>query len=337
MSFITNKPLSDLNTFGVKAEAETFRYIFSLDQLFETLKTIPRTDIHILGGGSNILLTGNLTGTTLKNEIKGIQIVRELPDSVTIAVGGGVIWHDLVRWALQHDFGGIENLSLIPGTVGAAPIQNIGAYGVELQDVFVKLEAVDLRNRAILIFEKADCQFGYRDSIFKRELKGRLFITRVWLKLTKTHHQIQTSYAPLAQYLETQRITRPTIQDVSRAVVFIRQSKLPDPAQIGNAGSFFKNPEIPADQYAELRKKFPDLPGYPIGSSGVKVPAGWLIEQTGWKGRRFGNAGVHNRQALVLVNYGGATGSEILSLSRQIAEEVHARFGISLTPEVNIW
>jgi UDP-N-acetylmuramate dehydrogenase len=252
-----------------------------------------------------------------------------------VKAGGGEVWHDLVLFCLQHNLGGIENLSLIPGTVGAAPLQNIGAYGVELKDVFEELEAVNLATGELHTFDKAACQFGYRESVFKHESRGQYIVASVTLRLRK-EHQLNTSYGAIQTTLEEMQVQQPTIHDVSAAVCHIRRSKLPDPAQIGNAGSFFKNPEIPVLLYDVLKEKYPGMPAYPVSEAAVKVPAGWLIEQCGWKGKVIENYGVHKNQALVLVNYGGAHGEKLLALARDIIQSVQEKFGITLQPEVNI-
>ncbi|MFN8397794.1 MAG: UDP-N-acetylmuramate dehydrogenase, partial [Bacteroidia bacterium] len=256
--------------------------------------------------------------------------------SVLVAIGGGEVWHEVVMRCIEQGWGGIENLSLIPGSVGAAPIQNIGAYGVELKDVFERLTAMDLANGEAHEFGLADCQFGYRDSVFKREHKGRYIITEVVLRLQKAPHTLHLEYGAIRDELNLAGISDPTIGDVSRAVMAIRRSKLPDPAQIGNAGSFFKNPEIPKAQFEALKSEYPNMPGYVVDESIMKLPAGWLIEQAGWKGKRLGNYGVHAAQALVLVNHGGANGSDILALSQAIMDDILSKFGVQLEREVNI-
>jgi UDP-N-acetylmuramate dehydrogenase len=301
----------------------------------------------VLGGGSNLLFTKSYYDFLfIKNDIKGIKKVEntegvsnhsitQSPNHQIIEIGGGESWHDLVLWCLKNNLGGIENLSLIPGTVGAAPIQNIGAYGVELKDIFVKLEATNLQTLENQTFTHNDCRFGYRDSIFKQELKGKYLISKVYLKLTQKEHKIQTNYGDIQRLLAEWHIIEPTIQDVSKAVINIRQSKLPDPSVIGNAGSFFKNPEITQIQFDALKKDHLNIVGYPT-DRGVKVAAGWLIEQCGWKGKRYGNVGVHERQALVLVNYGKGNGLEIKQLAQRIQVSVLEKFGIELMAEVNM-
>jgi UDP-N-acetylmuramate dehydrogenase len=329
--------LQPFNTFGVSVLADQLLRITSVLQLQRVLRE-NKPPVLILGGGSNILFTDDVEGLILKNEIRGKQVVEESGQSVLVEVGSGENWHKFVQWCLEQDFGGVENLSLIPGTVGAAPIQNIGAYDVELCEVFEKLEAVELQSGSRRTFYRNDCHFEYRDSIFKRTLKEKYFITRVFLRLTKTpHHRIDISYGALRGIIREMGIDQPTIQQVSRAVIQIRDSKLPNPEQLGNAGSFFKNPVIREEQLADLKGQFPEIVCYPAGEGMVKVPAGWLIEQCGWKGRRFGSAGCYEKQALVLVNYGGATGGEICELARRIARSVEEKFGIELEREVNVF
>jgi UDP-N-acetylmuramate dehydrogenase len=327
--------LKAYNTFGVEAEAPALIPIESDAQLLEQLRQYPQGPYFVLGGGSNVLFRNNPTAIVLLNRIKGKTIVEEDENEVTIAVGGGENWHDLVLWTLEHHWAGLENLSLIPGTVGAAPIQNIGAYGMELKDTFVGLEAIELSTGEEQVFSAEDCAFGYRDSYFKRAGKGRYFITRVYLTLQK-QAQVNVSYGAIREVLQAGNIHTPSIQDVSRAVIHIRNSKLPDPALIGNGGSFFKNPELEVDQLNRLQEHYPQMPHYPTPSGKSKIPAGWLIEQCGWKGQRRGNAGCYEKQALVLVNLGGASGAEIWTLAQEIQESVRQRFGIELEVEVNV-
>ncbi len=336
MQFLENYSLRALNTFGIEARARVFSAATCLGELMTALEYAHSRNmgLFVLGGGSNILLLENPDFLVLKNNLLGIEILEESEKLVRLRVGGGVVWHDLVSHAVAKGWGGIENLSLIPGTVGAAPIQNIGAYGTEIKDVFESLEAVNMTTGDIRFFSHADCRFGYRDSIFKREEKGRWIITSVILQLRKTG-EVNTSYGDIREVLRGAGIEHPGIADVSRAVIQIRRSKLPDPAEIGNAGSFFKNPEVPEAFFKELKERFPAMPGYPAESGEVKIPAGWLIESNGWKGYREGNVGVHSRQALVLVNHGGATGGEIRDLASRIQESVDEKYGIKLQPEVN--
>ncbi|MEO1258353.1 MAG: UDP-N-acetylmuramate dehydrogenase [Bacteroidota bacterium] len=327
--------LRKLNTFGLDVNAEKFAEFHSEADLQSLLNAGIRP-IRILGGGSNLLLTENLTGLIIKNEIKGIKIIAETEGEIIVSIGGGEVWHELVLWALENNYGGLENLSLIPGSVGAAPIQNIGAYGVELKDIFQRLEAVSVDSGKIKTFDKEACQFGYRMSIFKNELKGKYVITRVHLRLTKKH-EINIEYGAIRNILTSKKIINPTIQDVSEAVIEIRQSKLPDPEEIGNSGSFFKNPVISKGQFQRLEKENPEVVYYKLENDQYKIPAGWLIEKAGWKGKRMGGAGCHEKQALVLVNHGNATGTEIRNLANKIQYDVMEKFGVGLIPEVNIW
>lgn len=326
-------PLQSLNTFGIKAHAEYFSSFSSKEELIELLGKTQKP-LTILGGGSNILLTKNISGTVLKNEISEIEITHEDNDSLTVKVGGGVVWHDFVMWSIEHNLGGIENLSLIPGSVGAAPMQNIGAYGVEIKSVFEKLEAVHIDNKTVKSFSNADCQFAYRYSIFKGELKGQYIICHVTFKLSK-QPQFNTSYGAIEEELKAMGASK-SLESVSQAVINIRQRKLPNPKDIGNSGSFFKNPTIPKAKFEQLKTQFPNIIGYPNGEQSVKVAAGWLIDHAGWKGFRKGDAGVHKNQALVLVNYGTAQGNEILTLSKNIQKSIQETFGIELEAEVNI-
>jgi UDP-N-acetylmuramate dehydrogenase len=330
-----NYNLQKYNTFGIEAQCSAFVSVKNITELNTVLSknTMP---IYVLGGGSNLLFTkSHYDFLFIKNDIKGIKKIENTEGVCLVEIGGGESWHDLVLWCLKNNLGGIENLSLIPGTVGAAPIQNIGAYGVELKDVFVKLEAINLQTLENQTFTHNDCRFGYRDSIFKQELKGKYLISKVYLKLTQKEHKIQTNYGDIQRLLAEWNITEPTIKDVSKAVINIRQSKLPDPSVIGNAGSFFKNPEITQIQFDSLKKDHLTIVGYPT-DKGIKVAAGWLIEQCGWKGKRYGNVGVHERQALVLVNYGKGNGLEIKQLAQRIQTSVLEKFDIELMAEVNM-
>ncbi len=334
MELINNAFLKPFVTFGVEATCEHLYRIEDLDELRLAVKHLENP--LILGGGSNVLPIGDIKRNVLKIELKGIRIEDKGDDGYLLHAAAGEVWHPLVMFALENDLGGIENLSLIPGTVGAAPIQNIGAYGVELDSVFHSLEAVRIGDGEVVRFSKLDCGFGYRDSIFKREARDRYVITRVTFQLTK-NHIITTSYGAIQDMLREKNISNPTIRDVSDAVIEIRQSRLPDPAVIGNAGSFFKNPIIDKTHYENLLDIHPAMPSYPAGDDTVKIPAGWLIEQAGWKGKNMGNAGSYEKQALVLVNRGGATGVEIWNLAQEIIASVEEKFHISLTPEVNVW
>ncbi|MGA0557426.1 UDP-N-acetylmuramate dehydrogenase [Larkinella sp. VNQ87] len=331
--------LKPYNTFGIDAKARYWveidaeEQLSTLFQLTEFL-TVPKL---ILGGGSNVLFTRDFEGLAIKIAIQGITLVREDDAHVYVKAGAGVNWHQFVLFCVRNGYAGLENLSLIPGTTGAAPMQNIGAYGVEIEQVFDQLEAVDVQTGEIRVFTHADCRFGYRESVFKHEAKGRYIISSVTLRLNKKP-VFHTEYGAIRETLASMGVSddQLSIKVISEAVIRIRRSKLPDPAEIGNAGSFFKNPEISKDDYERLKASYPTLPGYPTGDQTVKVPAGWLIEQCGWKGKRIGNAGVHAKQALVLVNYGGATGADILNVARSVQQAVEEKFGIRLNPEVNI-
>jgi UDP-N-acetylmuramate dehydrogenase len=281
-----------------------------------------------------MLFTSDFDGLVIKINIGGIEVVNETDEHVYIKVGAGVVWHDLVLYCIERNYAGMENLSLIPGTVGAAPMQNIGAYGVEIKEIFENLEAIHMQTGQSRIFGNADCLFGYRESIFKKELKGQYVIVNVTFRLNKVP-VFNTSYGAILDTLKTMNVQDLSIKAISDAVCQIRKSKLPDPAEIGNAGSFFKNPEIPLEQYNKLQQQYPQIPGYVVSAQTMKVPAGWLIEQTGWKGKQVGNTGVHKNQALVLVNYGKAQGNEIKALSEEVQRTVHEKFGIWLQAEVN--
>jgi UDP-N-acetylmuramate dehydrogenase len=288
-----------------------------------------------LGGGSNILFTKDFDGLVLRNNIPGIEISEERDKLTLVRAGAGVNWHELVTWCVDKGLGGIENLSLIPGKAGAAPIQNIGAYGVEFKDSFDSLSAVEIDSGEVRSYNRTDCEFGYRDSIFKRALKGKSVIISVTLALHK-FPELQLSYGAIEQELKNMNVDKPDVRMVSTAVCNIRKSKLPDPAQTGNAGSFFKNPEINAASFEVLRNSFPGIVSFPLPGGNVKLAAGWLIEQCGWKGKIVGNTGAHKNQALVLVNYGNATGMEIWNLAMKIRESVKDKFGVLIEPEVNI-
>ncbi|MCH2045790.1 MAG: UDP-N-acetylmuramate dehydrogenase [Saprospiraceae bacterium] len=332
------KNIGAYNSFAVQVNAKHWFEVNTLEALREIIhynSTEIQEPILVLGGGSNLLFTKDYKGLVLQNNLKGIRVVAEDEEHVLVAVQGGENWHELVIWALDHDYYGIENLSLIPGTVGAAPIQNIGAYGVELKDVFVRLNAVQLETGEIQHFEHMDCKFAYRDSVFKQSLKGQYFITEVVLRLSKSA-QPNIQYGAIQTVLNEMGVDKITPKAVSQAVIHIRQQKLPNPCQIGNAGSFFKNPIVSQRHYKLLQDDFPHMPAYVLEDGRVKIPAAWLIDQCGWKGKRVGDAGVHQKHALVLVNYGNATGKEIKDLAFDIIYDVKIRFNILLTPEVNI-
>lgn len=328
--------LKTFNTFGINVQADNFVAIGSFDDLNQAFEhQLFAHKCLILGGGSNVLFTGDFAGTIFKNNLKGISILEQDDATVLIKAASGEIWHDLVMYCVQNNFAGVENLSLIPGTVGAAPMQNIGAYGVELIDVFESLSAFDVIEGTNRIFTKEECDFGYRSSVFKTIYKDRYFITDVTLRLSKSP-VLNISYGAIKDVLAEKNIIHPTIKDISEAVIAIRKSKLPDPKILGNAGSFFKNPEIPESFYLQLKTTFPEMPGYPTAVGFTKVPAGWLIEQCGWKGKQVGNTGAHKNQALVLVNYGNATGAEIMQHAFTIQQSVQEKFGITIVPEVNL-
>ncbi|NRD23138.1 UDP-N-acetylmuramate dehydrogenase [Winogradskyella litoriviva] len=336
MNIINNASLKSFNTFGIDAKAQSYCDVTSINKLKEILKEHYSNPLFILGGGSNMLLTKNIEALVLHINLKGIEIVSETESTVIIKAMAGENWHNFVLWCLKHNYGGIENLSLIPGNIGTAPIQNIGAYGVELKDVFHSCEAINIKNQNSRTFLKSECNFGYRESIFKQDLKGQYIITSVTIELTKNTHQLHTDYGVIKNELDINRIKKPTIQDISNAIIAIRQSKLPDPKEIGNSGSFFKNPIISAEEFAVLHQNFPEVPSYKISEDKIKVPAGWLIEKAGFKGKRFNDYGVHNKQALVLVNYGNATGKEIFELAQLIQKTIKRLFNITIETEVNI-
>lgn len=336
MEIIPNQSLKAYNTFGIEARAKAFIAIQNETELAEVLKDNSGKKLFILGGGSNMLLTQDIDALVININNKGITVVKEDDEFVWVKGNAGEVWHEFVLWCIDHNFGGIENLSLIPGNVGATPVQNIGAYGVEIKDTFDSCEAMEITTQQMRTFHKEDCQFGYRESIFKGELKNKYIILSVTFKLRKSNHQINTSYGAIDAELEKMNITNPTIKEVSNAVIAIRQSKLPNPKELGNSGSFFKNPVVPISVYEKAKEKHPDIPSYPVSETLVKVPAGWLIEQAGFKGKRFGDAGIHSKQALVLVNYGQATGSEIWSVAQHIQQTVKEMFGIDIEAEVNV-
>ena len=330
-----NTSLLPYNTFGINVKASKFGRFSCTEELRALLSHRGKEEkLLILGGGSNVLLTEDFEGLVIRNEIKGFEVISEDENTVDIKVGAGEVWHDFVLQSIEKGYGGVENLSLIPGSVGASPMQNIGAYGVEIKDVFVSLEAYHIESGEVHTFDKEACQFGYRESVFKRRLKGQYIIVSVTYRLTKTH-SLNTSYGAIEAELKERGITNPTIKDVSDAVIAIRQSKLPDPKEIGNAGSFFKNPVVEKSVLVSIQEKHENVPNYPAGDK-VKLAAGWLIEQAGWKGKTFDTFGVHKKQALVLVNYGGSKGQSILDLSTQIIADVQAKFGVQLEREVNI-
>lgn len=336
MQILKNVSLKPFNTFGIDVLAEKFVTVQSVSELQTVLKTIYNEKKLILGGGSNMLLTKDVDAFVIHVDIRGIEVTKEDASHVLVRAYSGENWHEFVLWCISHDFGGIENLSLIPGKVGAAPIQNIGAYGVEIKDVLLSCEAMDIETGEIKSFSNSDCNFSYRESIFKQALKNKYAVISITLKLTKNRHNIKIGYGAITSQLETNKISKPSIKDVSDAVISIRESKLPDPKKIGNSGSFFKNPIVPISKYEALLKSFPEMPHYAVSEDAIKVPAGWLIEHAGFKGKTMGNYGVHKNQALVLVNYGGAKGEDIYNLAKLIQLTIKRLFDIEIEMEVNV-
>ena len=328
--------LKPFNTFGIEVRTSLFASFSSITELIDLLPTIRTNETLISGGGSNMLFTKDFDGLFIRNCINGIKEIERTETHVVIEAGAGELWHDFVMYCVDRGYGGLENLSLIPGCVGASPMQNIGAYGVEIKDTFTYLDAVEIATGKVKRFHLADCAFGYRESVFKRELKNQYIICSVAFTLS-LNPIMNTSYGVIETELKHMGITTSSIKDVSNAVIRIRQSKLPDPKQLGNAGSFFKNPVVSNEVLQSIQSSYERVPSYPAGDGHVKLAAGWLIEQAGWKGKRFGNVGVHELQALVLVNYGGGTGKEIYELSQRIIEDIQVKFGVSLEREVNIY
>ncbi len=337
MTILENVSLKPYNTFGIDAKAHYFVEVNKKSELFEALheRSFSLNKRMVIGGGSNLLFTKDYDGVVIKINLKGIKKAKENDDFVWVKASAGESWHDLVLYTIENNWCGIENLSLIPGSVGAAPLQNIGAYGVELKDTLHEVKALNILANEIHVFDKSDCQFGYRDSVFKNEAKDKYVILSITLKLSKKP-KFHTEYGAIQETLAQNGIIEPTVKAISDAVISIRKSKLPNPAEIGNAGSFFKNPEIPTMQYNQLKVAYDDIPSYPIDAQTVKVPAGWLIEKAGWKGFREGDVGVHAKQALVLVNYGNGTGQQIKDLSEKNKKSIFEKFKIQLQTEVNI-
>lgn len=331
-----NFSLKRYNTFGIDTKAQLFVAVHSIEELKQVLQENKNQKKFILGGGSNMLLTQDIKALVIHIDLKGKKIIKEDEGYVWVQANAGENWHEFVLWNIDHNYGGLENMSLIPGNVGTTPVQNIGAYGAEIKDTFVSCEAINIITQEIKTFTNADCKFGYRESIFKQELKDQYIITSVTFKLTKHNHKINTGYGDIQGELANHNITTPTIKDVSNAVIAIRQSKLPDPKELGNSGSFFKNPIISRELFNKVKTQHPEIKHYDVSETEVKVPAGWMIEQAGLKGYRDGDAGVHARQALVLVNYGSATGQEILNLSKYVQKTVLDKFGITIEAEVNV-
>ena len=332
MKIQQNISLKPYNTFGIQANAKRFIIVNSVKELKEIIAV--EKDLFLLGGGSNILLTKDVEKLVIHLNTKGIIVNDFDDDEVFVTAEAGENWHELVIWCVAQNYGGLENLALIPGNVGTSPIQNIGAYGVEIKDVFQQLEAIDIETGKTKIFTNEACHFDYRNSVFKNELMGKYIIINVTFKLTKKNHNINISYGAIKDLLSDKE--NPSIKEISDAVITIRQSKLPDPKQIGNSGSFFKNPVVDVSSFKKLKEKYPTIPNYVLSKKEIKIPAGWLIEQCGFKGKRFGDAGVHEKQALVLVNYNNASGKEIYDLAQKIQQKVLETFNISLEIEVNV-
>ena len=336
MQIQNNFSLKKHNTFGIEARAKQFVAVHTLEELKSILEHHRSDKKFILGGGSNMLLTQDIDALVIHVDLKGKKIIQEDADFVWVESQAGEVWHEFVQWTIAQNFGGLENMSLIPGNVGTTPVQNIGAYGTEIKDTFVSCEALNIETQLLKTFTKDACQFGYRESIFKQEAKDKYVITSVVFKLTKRHHKINTSYGDITAELAKNNIQIPTLKDVSNAVIAIRQSKLPDPKELGNSGSFFKNPIISKVQFEKVQQNFPDIKFFEVSKTEVKVPAGWLIEHAGLKGYRKDDAGVHKNQALVLVNFGNATGQDILNLSKYVQKTVFDKYGIAIEAEVNV-
>ena len=337
MKIIENYPLLNLNTFGLDIKAKYFTSINTVNELIEIKKTneFKELELLVLGGGSNILFTKDFDGLVILNNIKGKEIIVQNHHSVFLKIGAGENWHELVMYCVDKGWGGIENLSLIPGNTGTAPMQNIGAYGVEIKETFVELEALEISSGKIVKFNNSDCQFGYRESVFKNKIKNQYIILNITLELKK-NPVFNVNYGDVKAILENQNIKNPSIKDVSNAIISIRRSKLPDPKKIGNSGSFFKNPIVSLKKLKLIKNKYPKIISFKINENEFKIAAGWMIEIAGWKGKRFNNFGVHEKQALVLVNYGLANGMEIFNLSEKIILDIKDKFGITLEREVNI-
>ena len=336
MHILNNFSLKKYNTFNIEATAKQFVAVKNVTDLKAILIDFKNKKKFILGGGSNMLLTQNIDALVIHVDLKGKKIINQDEKFVWVEAAAGENWHEFVLWTVHQNFGGLENMSLIPGNVGTTPVQNIGAYGAEIKDTMVSCNAINIENQIATIFTNQECKFGYRESIFKNEIKDEFIITSVVFKLTKNEHKINTSYGDISKQLELQNCINPTLIDVSNAVIAIRKSKLPDPKELGNSGSFFKNPILLKVDFEPIHKKFLEMKYFDISATEVKVPAGWLIEQAGLKGKRFGDAGIHKNQALVLVNYGNATGQEILEVSKIVQQTVFEKFGIAIEAEVNI-
>ncbi|NDP26025.1 MAG: UDP-N-acetylmuramate dehydrogenase [Flavobacterium sp.] len=336
MEIQSNFSLKKYNTFGLEAKAKQFVAVHNTAELQLILEQNKSEKKFILGGGSNMLLTKDIDALVIHVDLKGKKIIKEDDYFAWVESQAGENWHEFVIYTIDQNLGGLENMSLIPGNVGTTPVQNIGAYGTEIKDTFDSCEAMNIENQEMRTFTKAECHFGYRESVFKHEAKDQYIITSVVFKLTKRNHKINTSYGDITAELAKNNITNPTLKEVSNAVIAIRQSKLPDPKELGNSGSFFKNPILLKSDFEKIHQKFPEMKFYEVSETEVKVPSGWLIEQAGFKGKRFGDAGIHKNQALVLVNYGNATGKEILDVSKNIQVTIFKTFGIHIEAEVNV-
>jgi UDP-N-acetylmuramate dehydrogenase len=336
MEIISQFSLKNYNTFGIEAKAKQFVAVHTVAELKTILQQHREDKKFVLGGGSNMLLTKDIDALVIHIDLKGKKILKEDDDFVWVESQAGENWHEFVLWTINQNLGGLENMSLIPGNVGTTPVQNIGAYGTEIKDTFVSCDAMNIATLQMKTFHKDECEFGYRESVFKNKVKDQYIITSVVFKLTKRNHKINISYGDIAAELSKHQITTPQLKDVSNAVIAIRQSKLPDPKELGNSGSFFKNPILLKSDFEKIHAKFPEMKFYEVSDTEVKVPAGWLIEQAGFKGKRFGDAGIHKNQALVLVNYGNATGQEILNVSKEIQKTIYHTFGIHIEAEVNV-
>ena len=333
MKYLSNFSLKNHNTFGIDIKADKFISVSSVQQLKKVLQQ--NLDIFLLGGGSNILLTKDIPQTVVHLNLKGIIVNNKANNSVEVTAYAGENWHEFVLWCIEQNYGGLENLSLIPGNVGTCPIQNIGAYGFEVKDTILHLEALNKNTLEIHKFTNKECEFGYRNSVFKNQLKDKYVILSVTFQLTTQKHHTNTSYGVIQE--ELKKIPNPTIKNISNAIVAIRNRKLPNPKEIGNSGSFFKNPIISLEVFNKIKQQYPEVPSYPVSDTEIKIAAGWLIEKAGFKGKSFGNAGVHNQQALVLVNYGNATGKEIYKIATEIQAKIYSDFKINLEIEVNVF
>ena len=331
-----NFSLKNYNTFGIEAKAKQFVAVHNLDELQAVLKNHSSEKKFILGGGSNMLLTQDIDALVIHIDLKGKKIIKEDDDFVWVESQAGEVWHEFVLWTIDQNFGGLENMSLIPGNVGTTPVQNIGAYGAEIKDTFVSCDAMNIETQEVKTFTKDECKFGYRESIFKQEAKDKFIITSVIFKLKKHSHIINIDYGDIKAELAKNNVNNPTIKDVSNAVIAIRNTKLPNTKELGNSGSFFKNPVISKELFVKVQAKFPEVKHFEVSPTEVKVPAGWLIENAGLKGYRNGDAGVHKNQALVLVNHGNATGQDILNLSKYVQKTVFDKYGIAIEAEVNV-